>query len=201
VRAINKNSLEAVGFQVTVAESVDEAFQFARHGHFEVALIDFYMPGGNGDKLISLLRGDPHTMYILPLLFTNAGDEMMAVEAGAVYWMSKDQSNFLAKMALVRDYVQDNRAFQPPQMLPDKFSENRRVLVVDDEEENLKSIHSILTAPQQRELGEMVREIESRAGLVEHKSEAYVAPFELTEVTRFRYGVYWERASRFWSNR
>ena len=143
VREINKVKLEEIGFKVVVAESVKEAFNIAQQHPPEVALIDFYMPGGNGDKLINLLRGDSRTMYILPLLFTNAGDELMAVEAGASYWMTKDHMLF-TKMELVRDYIQKSRLFQPSQPLPDLQPENRRVLLVDDEQENIDTICSIL---------------------------------------------------------
>ena len=158
VRAINKTRLEGVGFEVLVAESVDEAFKIALQHPLEVALIDYYMPGGNGDKLISLLRSDPHTLYVLPLLFTNAGDEMMAVEAGAIYWMIKDQPAFLIKMELIRDYIQKNRDFQAAQLSSEIRPENRRVLLVDDEQQNLDTLCVVL-GEKDSSSEEVVREI------------------------------------------
>ncbi len=145
VRAINKAKLEKIGFAVEVAESADQAYRIALKQPFEVALIDFYMPGGNGDRLISMLREDPETMYILPLLFTNAGDEMMAVEAGAVYWMTKDQEQFTSKMELLRDYIQDSRSFQGNTGVLKQLENNRRVLLVDDDPLILEMLRSLLT--------------------------------------------------------
>jgi hemerythrin-like metal-binding protein len=144
VRTIYKHQLEEVGFHVQAAASIEEGFSLAQQQTFEVALIDFYMPGGNGDKLIHLLHEDPHTMYVLPLLFTNAGDEMTAVEAGAAYWMIKDQPAFLQKMMLVRDYVQKSRSQVAQQIAIDPQFQNRRVLLVDDEARNLELLSNIL---------------------------------------------------------
>ncbi len=196
VRAINKSRLEEVGFAVQVAESVDQAFRLAEKFPFEVALIDFYMPGGNGDKLISMLRSDPNTMYILPLLFTNAGDEMMAVESGAVYWMTKDQPQFILKMELLRDYIQDNRSFQQSTQTLKQLDSNRRVLLVDDDWDNLDSLSDFLRDDAGREEATL-EELARLAGQESSNSKQTLQEFEVTTCQQGEMAIIAVREAQF----
>ena len=163
IRATYQAILEEIGYQVVVAKSVEQALQLAFQHRPELALIDYHMPGGNGDQLIGRLRSDRRTERVLPLLFTSDGDELLASEAGAVHWINKDQSHnqFLQKMALVRDYllksyrehlareghvqkVLDQLAVGAGVEAQNAETKNRRILVVDDEETNLQAISLIL---------------------------------------------------------
>mgnify|MGYP003957812883 FL=1 len=181
VRKINKLMLEKIGFRVKVAASVKEAFDHAQKHPPEVALIDFYMPGGNGDQLINLMRSDPRTMHVLSLLFTNAGDELMAVEAGAAYWMTKDDM-LLNKMELIRDYVQKNRQFQPSRPDQDLNFENRRVLLADDEQQNLDHLHLVLQGSDSSDVERALLSLGVGDKEGEKPSQLEVPTFELTEV-------------------
>jgi signal transduction histidine kinase len=147
IREGTSNFLAEIGFDIAVASSVEQGFLRALEHRPEVALIDFYMPDGNGDELIRMLREDERTASILPLLFTVVGREQDAIRAGAVYWMHKQQGirRVIEKMERVRHYMLSSRVDSGHQLLSPHSArpvaqplaaENRRVLLVGESVES-----------------------------------------------------------------
>ncbi len=154
IRKSYQAHLESIGFTVRSAESVAQAMDMALEDPPDLALIDYHMPVETGDRLIRKLQETPATTLVLPVLFTNIGDEISAAMAGAVYWLQKDQglSVTLRKMGLIRDYLLNRRLNE--QMDAEeaeslnherkRSQENSRVLLVDDEQANLDFLLSTL---------------------------------------------------------
>ena len=176
--------LTAIGFQVMVAGSFDEAFKLATRSSTEVVLIGICLSGDCGKQLITQLRDDSHTLYTLPLLLTNRCDEMVAVEAGAAYCINKGHPAFLNQMELVRDYVQKNRSLQSAYIPENNFSENRRVLLVDDEPQDLDLLQNCLRSEGDPSgmvpLEEFVDKTSRHHKVEESLQQRAFLPFEIT---------------------
>ena len=153
IRRSYQAHLEEIGFQVRVADSVEQGMTLALEEPPDLALIDYHMPGQTGDMLIHKMRENPNTTLVLPILFTNIGDEVSAVLAGAVYWLQKDQGLQATqqKMGLIRDYMIDKRLHHDMgvedvelEAGSEEKEENRQVLLVDDEQANIDFLLSTL---------------------------------------------------------
>ncbi|HIJ22161.1 MAG: response regulator [Gammaproteobacteria bacterium] len=201
VRMLFGRHMEAIGFRVTLAESVTEGMSIALSDPPDIALIDYQMPGGNGDLLIQQMHDNQSTAQILAILFTSVGNEMIAIESGAAYWMHKEQEPtlFQQKMGLVRDHViARNRAAddgeQSAVALLKLFSENKaeqlvnnRILLIDDQQENLDTLSLILGAGKERQ-DENEQELFSLVGIREEgrsaKQPHHNDPFEITALNQ-----------------
>ena len=153
VRDSHQKRMQETGFEVVTAASILEGFDQALSTHPEVALIDLQMSGGNGDELVRMLQQDSRTLGVLPLLFTAEGEEALAVQAGAVYGVVKSQQQgvLINNMELIRDYVLQHRKAVIKQkealeadFQPKEEPENRRVLIVDDEEPIQEALSTLL---------------------------------------------------------
>lgn len=83
-------ALAARGFQVTVAQSSDEAVKLAATDPPEFALVDLKLPDGSGLKLIkALLRLDPHTRVVVLTGYGSIATAIDAIKLGATYYLSK----------------------------------------------------------------------------------------------------------------
>lgn len=99
-----KRLLEKNGYYVEVAGNCQEAMIKARQGDFDIAVIDYFMPNGNGDELCRMLREDPKTRSITSAVITGTYMEDVikdTLAAGAIDCMFKDEANelFLARVA------------------------------------------------------------------------------------------------------
>ncbi len=153
IRESYRAQLESIGFHVWVADSVASGMEQALEEPPDLALIDYNMPNETGDKLILRMMNNEKTENVLPILFTNSGDEMSAVIAGAVYWLQKDKGLKVAlqKMGLIRDYLLDQHVrMQQGESAVESLlasadeTDNRRVLLVDDEPEVLETLRTVL---------------------------------------------------------
>lgn len=61
VRSSFKRMLARHGYVVEVAANAGEAFELARTRPFDIAIVDYHMPGENGDALCRRLRDDAAT--------------------------------------------------------------------------------------------------------------------------------------------
>lgn len=98
VRVYYKRLLERNGYQVKVAENVNDALKLARSDSFDIAIIDYFMPGANGDILCRALRDDLRTSSITTAIFTGTYlDNVIqeSLEAGAVECMFKNEADEL----------------------------------------------------------------------------------------------------------
>jgi CheY-like chemotaxis protein len=91
VRAKYRNLLRANGYEVLVASSMDEALAIARREQPELAVIDFFMPGGNGDELCRALTADTRTRDMTLVMHSQRKEVIEdALHAGAIDLIWKD---------------------------------------------------------------------------------------------------------------
>jgi CheY-like chemotaxis protein/HPt (histidine-containing phosphotransfer) domain-containing protein len=91
VRAKYSDLLVANGYAVLVAGSMDEALAIARREQPELAVIDFFMPGGNGDELCRALTRDPRTRDMTLVMHSQRKEVIEdALHAGAIDLIWKD---------------------------------------------------------------------------------------------------------------
>jgi CheY-like chemotaxis protein/HPt (histidine-containing phosphotransfer) domain-containing protein len=91
VRAKYRDLLAANGYEVLVAGSMDEALAIARREQPELAVIDFFMPGGNGDELCRALTRDPRTRDMTLVMHSQRKEVIEdALHAGAIDLIWKD---------------------------------------------------------------------------------------------------------------
>jgi CheY-like chemotaxis protein len=91
VRAKYRDLLGANGYDVLEASSMDEALVVARREQPDLAVIDFFMPGGNGDELCRALTDDPRTRDITLVMHSQRKEVIEdALHAGAIDLIWKD---------------------------------------------------------------------------------------------------------------
>jgi DNA-binding NtrC family response regulator len=82
--------LELRGFDVEKAKNGDEAIEAARHGRFDLALVDLRMPGMDGQEVLEILKAEHK--YLEVIILTGHGSIDSAVECtklGAFGYLSK----------------------------------------------------------------------------------------------------------------
>lgn len=99
-----KRLLEKNGYHVELAGNCQEAMIKAKQMHFDIAVIDYFMPNGNGDELCRMLKEDPDTRNITSAVITGTYMEDIikdTLAAGAIDCMFKNEANelFLARVA------------------------------------------------------------------------------------------------------
>lgn len=98
VRKTYQRLLAGHGYQVEMAASAAEAFERAVQQSFDIAIIDYFMPGENGDRLCRRLRSDPRTAGITSAILTGTYNDQVIQEclkAGAVECMFKNEAHEL----------------------------------------------------------------------------------------------------------
>lgn len=87
---LSRALVEIGGFSVELAESAEEALQKIQNGVFDLALVDFKLPGMDGLQLITeIVKSKPR---ILTILLTGHADIDSAVEA-----MKRGASDYMTK--------------------------------------------------------------------------------------------------------
>ena len=89
-RLVQKN-LRRLGYQVNLAHSCSEGMYLFREGDFDLALLDYHLPDGDGIALLKDLQKEDPSLPAIVL--TGVGDERTAVEAmlgGASNYVIKD---------------------------------------------------------------------------------------------------------------
>lgn len=112
VRVAFRRLLTAEEYQVEIACSVDEGYDKALKQDFDIAIIDYFMPGENGSALVRKLRETPQTSSILPAIITGTYSDRVITEslsAGAVECMFKSEARelFLARLRSLARTVLD----------------------------------------------------------------------------------------------
>ncbi len=98
-----KRLLQSSGYAVTACDGPREALTVIDGERFDLAIIDYYMPGMNGAALCRALRAETATRDLtLAILTASYSDALIhdCLEAGAAECMFKDESNalFLARV-------------------------------------------------------------------------------------------------------
>ena len=115
VRASYRRLLTEHGYAVETAANTTEAMEMARLAPFDIAIVDYFMPGGNGDVLCRQLRSDPATASITASILTGAYQEDIiqdCLAAGAVECMFKNEAKelFLARIAAMSRAVRNRKS-------------------------------------------------------------------------------------------
>ena len=94
--------LEAHGYNIVIASSGEEALERIEAAPPDLLLLDYLMPGIDGEQVCVRLRADPRTCYLPVIMLTSAGNEekVRALEAGADDFLSKpvDRAELLARV-------------------------------------------------------------------------------------------------------
>lgn len=106
--------LEKNGYFVETADCSKEGMQKAVNGRFDIAIIDYFMPDGNGDELCKALLENPKTGSIHSAIITGSYlDELIhdSLASGAVECMFKNEPEalFLARIAAIARTVKTRK--------------------------------------------------------------------------------------------
>ena len=83
-------ALSKRGFDVTVANNVDNATQLAEQNLPEFAVIDLNMPGPSGLVLVERLKAlDAHTRTVVLTGYASVATAIEAIKLGATHYLSK----------------------------------------------------------------------------------------------------------------
>ncbi len=133
VRLLTEN-----GYKVFVAHSMDEALEVARREHPQLAVIDFYMPGGNGDELTRALLQAHETASIVVAIHSQFPDVVkQSLKAGAVEMIGKNEPKdlFMMRVNALRSMVEAQtyqRNIEQLLLQQDLDSRPITILLVDD---------------------------------------------------------------------
>lgn len=104
--------LRGAGFDVVVAEGVEDAKSKAFQFQPEIGIFDYHMPDGDGAELIHLLLSDRRTHDLMPFILTDSqGVVEQSLTAGAidVLYKSDSQLVFLNRIQSMERYVRSQR--------------------------------------------------------------------------------------------
>lgn len=117
VRALTSRLLRRAGYLTNTASSVAGALNLAETTNYDIAIIDYFMPDGNGDEVCRRLRDNPKTAGIMTAIFTGSYlDKAIkdALDAGASECMFKNEADelFLARVAAMSRTIRTRRSIE-----------------------------------------------------------------------------------------
>lgn len=117
VRAAFSKLLTKEGYVVETASSVADGLTKLRDQAFDIAVVDYFMPGRNGTELIAELRRNPATSRVLTAMITGAySDEVIreSLASGAVECLFKTEAKelFIARVQSLANTVRDRKAIE-----------------------------------------------------------------------------------------
>lgn len=98
VRVIYRKALELDGFKVDLADNAEQGFELALSGHYDLAIIDYYMPGDSGAVLCRRLGARDETSELVRAIITAQYDPEIVnecLDSGARECMFKNESTDL----------------------------------------------------------------------------------------------------------
>src|SRR5688572_28307375 len=103
IRLAYQRMLERDGFATDTAGTIAEGFERARGGAYDLAIIDYFLPDGEGDELCRRLHKEPASAQMMLAIITGTYREdaiKRCLEAGAVECMFKNEAKelFLARV-------------------------------------------------------------------------------------------------------
>ncbi len=115
VRTAFVKLMRSHGYIVETAGSAEEGFELALTRSFDIAIVDYFMPGRNGPSLIAALQRHPQTRHILSAIITGTYSDEVIVESlasGAVECLFKSETRdlFVARLASLARSVQGRKA-------------------------------------------------------------------------------------------
>lgn len=117
VRHKYKKLLIENGYEVEMAKSVDSGFKKALESPFDIAIIDYFMPGANGDELCRILLEDSRTNSITSSLITGTYIDYAiesSLKSGAVECMFKNESEelFIARVDAMSRHIRTRKSIE-----------------------------------------------------------------------------------------
>jgi diguanylate cyclase (GGDEF)-like protein/PAS domain S-box-containing protein len=101
VRLAYRQLLERNGFTVSTASTLREAVDMSSNGGFDLVIVDYFLPDGNGDELCRRLSGKPGAPSLAIITGTYREDVIKrCLDAGAMECMFKNEAKelFLARV-------------------------------------------------------------------------------------------------------
>jgi DNA-binding response OmpR family regulator len=81
--------LEAAGYSVTHAANGESALQFEKHGHFQLVILDWMLPGMNGLDVLRNLRAHSPVSILMLTARDAEIDRVLGLEVGADDYLTK----------------------------------------------------------------------------------------------------------------
>jgi diguanylate cyclase (GGDEF)-like protein/PAS domain S-box-containing protein len=115
VRIAFRRLLMKHGYLVETAEDVEDGWRKAQATTFDLAIVDYFMPGDPGTVLVQRLKNDPRTANVLAAVITGTYSDRVINEslaAGALECLFKSEARelFLARLGSLARAVQDRQS-------------------------------------------------------------------------------------------
>jgi diguanylate cyclase (GGDEF)-like protein/PAS domain S-box-containing protein len=115
VRVAFRRLLMKHGYLVETAENVEAGWNLARNAQFDLAIVDYFMPGDPGTVLVQRMKNEPRTRAILSAIITGTYSERVINEslaAGALECLFKSEARelFMARLSSLARAVQDRKS-------------------------------------------------------------------------------------------
>ena len=108
-----RRGLVAEGFVVETAATGPDGLQLARHGEFDVVVLDVMLPGISGYQVVRLLRAESNWVPVLMLSAKDGEhDQADALDDGADDYLTKPFS-FVVLLARIRALLRRGAAARP----------------------------------------------------------------------------------------
>ncbi|HZP65993.1 MAG TPA: EAL domain-containing protein [Rudaea sp.] len=115
VRLAYQQLLERIGFEVDTAGSLNEATEKSKNGNFDLVIIDYFLPDGNGDELCRRLSGRPGAPALAIITGMYREDVIKrCLDAGATECMFKNEAKelFLARVRTLARQIQMQKSVE-----------------------------------------------------------------------------------------
>jgi diguanylate cyclase (GGDEF)-like protein/PAS domain S-box-containing protein len=115
VRLAYQHLLERNGFQVTTASTIGDAADKAAQTSYDLVIVDYYLPDGNGDELCRRLSSKPQPPGLAIITGTYREDVIKrCLEAGATECMFKNEAKelFLARVRTLSRQIQMQKSVE-----------------------------------------------------------------------------------------
>jgi len=115
VRIAFRRLLMKHGYLVETAEDVEDGWRKAQSAPFDLAIVDYFMPGDPGTVLVRRMKNDARTSGVLSAIITGTYSDRVINEslgAGALECLFKSEARglFLARLGSLARAVQDRKS-------------------------------------------------------------------------------------------
>jgi two-component system sensor histidine kinase/response regulator len=135
--------LEKEGLDVTIVPDSEKAFQCLTRENFDAAVVDYHLPGMQGDELCRRIRQYVGTRGLPVVMLTSENAEIKAIDSGADVYVSKpiDQDILLVR---IKALLNRRNPLQEPVTIEGISLRQARILAVDDSPTYLAYLVGIL---------------------------------------------------------
>ena len=144
--------LERAGYELTLASAGDEGLSLLRDGHFDAGVLDLVMPGMSGLDVLRAARADERLssvpfVVLSALYMTKSEREVLGPSvAGLVRKGEGIGDELTGHLRRAIDRKGSERALTPEAALTPVAARTARVLIVEDNDDNLFTIKQVLTS-------------------------------------------------------